>query len=76
MTRPEISLAVLNQILARQDGHIPMRPSDMAQMARSLDELRDSIDELRTALSGVEARRTPVGPFHPVVVPFPGRARA
>ncbi len=48
MTRPEISLDTLERVLERQ-GHLPMRPSDVALMRASIAELRDSVTHLKSA---------------------------
>lgn len=78
MTRPEISLSILAGVLSRQDGHIPMKPSDMTLMTCALADLRASVAQLRTAASGVPVRTVTVGPFvrTGVVVAFPVGVRS
>lgn len=76
-TRPEILLANLEAILARQNGHVPMTPRDRGNGLLACAELRAAVDEMRTMISGVKPRAQRVGPFTSgaVVVAFPGSAR-
>lgn len=80
--RPEILISLIEGIIARQGVSdenglgIPMTPRDRGNALKACYDLRAVWAEWRTAMSGVEDRRAPVGPFVPgqVVVQFP-RAR-